>query len=67
MIEIKLPCEIGVRIKDNKGYEGCIIGYQIIGSGNPLSPSHKVLAETEECLITVYDGMFPDGIEIIGY
>ena len=67
MVEVKLPCEIGMRITDNNGYEGRIIGYKIIGSGSPLSPSHIVLAETAECQIAVIDGKFPCGIEIIGY
>ena len=67
MIEVKLPCEIGMRITDNDGYEGRIIGYKIIGNGNPLSPSYIVLAETEECQIAVIDGKFPCDIEVVGY
>lgn len=68
MVEIKLPCEIGMRIRDKeKGFEMRITGYKIIGNGNPISPSHRVLAETQECLIAVQNGVFPDNIEILGF
>lgn len=68
MIEIKLPCAIGTRIRDKEeNFEMRIIGYQIRGNGNPLCPSHRVYAETKECLIAIYDGAFPDSIEVIGF
>ena len=75
VVEIKLPCEIGIRIKDkNDNFEGRITGYKIIGNGNPFSPSHKAMAEVidihdedNEVFIVSYNGIFPDNIEIIGY
>lgn len=67
MIEIKLPCPVGMRITNNNGYEGRIISYEIRGNGNPISPSTIVLAVTDKLLIAVSDGKFPDGIEVIGF
>lgn len=67
MINITLPCEIGMRITNNNGYEGRVIGYKIIGNGNPLSPSHIVLAETNEYQIAITDGKLPDSFEVIGF
>ena len=73
MIEVKLPCEIGVKIKDNEnGFEGRILGYRVIG-GNPLLPP-RVMAEVHDSyeednvvFVVVYDGVFANNIEVIGY
>lgn len=75
MVEIKLPCEIGMKTRDkDDGSEWRIVGYEIIGNGNSLSPSHRVMAqaidvydEDNQVLISSHNGMFPDSIEILGY
>ena len=75
MIEIKLPCEIGMRVKNKgNGSEWRIIGYEIRGSGIPFDTSYRAMAQAidvydnnNQVLIDSQNGMFPDNIEIIGY
>ena len=75
MVEIKLPCEIGMRVKYKyEDTEYRVLGYEIIGSANPLNTSYRAMADAVEInddghriLISSKDGVFPDCIEIIGF
>ena len=75
MIDIKLPCAIGMRIKDKgDNCEWRVVRYKVIGNGNPFSPSHRVIAEVvsindqnDEMQIYVRDGQFSDCFEVLGY
>ena len=52
MIEIKLPCDIGTRIKsEEEGYELRIVGYKIAKSSNPSISPYIVIAEA----VSVYN------------
>ena len=75
MVDIKLPCEIGMRVKDkDDGSEWRIIGYEIRGSGVPFETSYRAMAQAvdvnnndNQVLISSRNGVFPDEIEVIGY
>ena len=75
MVEIKLPCEIGMWVKNkDNGFEYRIIGYEIRGKGIPFDTSYIAMAQAINIndnnnlvLISSQNGIFPDSIEIIGY
>lgn len=65
MIEIKLPCEIGTRIRDKETkIEGRIVAYTTIGTGRSLA--EVVTNDGETVLFSSKDGLFLGDVEILG-
>lgn len=75
MVDIKLPCEIGMRVKNkNDGSEWRIIGYEIRGNGIPHETPYRAMAQAvdvdnndNQVLISSRNGVFPYDIEVIGW
>lgn len=80
MIEIKIPCKVGTKVNVliDDGFHGIIpftgriLKYEVRGWTNPLDERpqrvYAIIAnQNESMMVAVYDGIFPDNVEIIEY
>ena len=75
MIEIKIPCKVGTMVEvhdEDVLFIGRILKYEIRACTSPLLDGRPervyaiVYNQNKSMMITIYDGKFPNNVEIIG-
>ena len=69
MIEIKLPCKIGIKVLIDRDFYGYVTKYEVRGWASPFDerlPRVYAIVENQDkqMMVAVYDGKFPDNVKI---